>query len=219
MKENLCIFRHSLIGKLLSIALSIVFFCGHELLAYTLSTTNVERKTEFDEFLDRCSSEERIALLQALRAFDVKIEDKLFGKVKGLKGLGNYTNSQKRAYEMRDKGVLLRPKTFNEVPPETVLDAVRKGYVTLDYSQNAIRKELLWRRYHKTIWWAYRKGKINYHYDILRWVAEKKGVSKELINKHSTFDLERTVAKKYFEKIWDTLTTEQKQELLRKIEK
>lgn len=218
MNTYLLSIRRSIAVKILSVILCMFFFTGSELFAYTVNTARVDKAEDFDNFLEKCSPRERIVLLQSLQALDEEIEDGLFGKVKGLSALGNYTNDPDRAKEMREQGVLLRPKTFNEVSPDTVLAALEKGYVKLDYSQKAIRRELIWRRYNKLNYvWHSIKG-IDYHRDILCWVAAKKKVEKELIDNHSTFDLERAVANKYLEQIWDKLTPEQRKELLSKIE-
>jgi len=218
MNTHFLSIRRSVLGKILSVILCMLFFAGSELFAYTVNTARVDSAEDFDNFLEKCSPRERIILLQTLRALDEKVGDELFGKVKGLSDLGNYTNGPKRAKEMRGQGVFLRPKTFNDVSPDTVLDALEKGYVKLDYSQEAIRKKLIWRRYNKLNYVWHRKKGIDYHRDILRWVASKKKVEKNLINNHSTFDLERAVANKYLEQIWDKLTPEQREELLSKIE-
>lgn len=207
------------IRKFLSIFFCIFFFIGPDLCAYAVSTTRTDRVNEFNDFLAKCSARERIILLQTLRALDEEVEDALFGKVKGLKALGNYTKSPEWAKKNRHRGVLLRPKTFNDVSPDTVLDALEKGFIKLDYSQDAIKEELIWRRYHKAISVCYNKKEINYHYDILRWIAEKKKVDPRLVKNHSSFDLERAVAHKYLEEIWNKLTPEQRHELLVKIEK
>ena len=60
---------------------------------------------------------------------------------------------------------------------------------------------------------------IDYHNDIVKWVAEDKGIEKEIRNTLSTYQLERKIAEKYFEDLWDKLTPEQRNELLSNIEK
>lgn len=218
MNANFLIIRRSIFCKMLFVILCMFFFAGPELFAYTVDTARVDSSKDFDAFLEKCSPRERIILLQTLRALDDEIEDELFGKVKGLLALGSYTNDPDRAKQLQSQGIFLKPKTFNEVSPDTVLDALEKGYVELDYSQKAIRKELIWRRYNKLNYvWHSTKG-IDYHRDILRWVAKKKDVEENQINKHSTYDLERAVASKYLEHIWNKLTREQRAELLAKIE-
>ena len=214
MKEIFSIIRRSLFCKLISTFLCITFFIGPEALAYTVSEKTIDGIQEFDAFLARCSAEERISLLQALGAFDKKIDDDLFGKIGDLKSLDNYAKNEKEA---KENSLPLRP-TYNNVSAATVLEAINKGYVSFDYSQKKIKKELLWRRYNKLNYIWYSTNNIDYHRDIVRWIANKKDVKKNLIMNDSTFDLERAVIKKYFEQIWDKLSPEQRQKLLEKIE-
>ncbi len=208
----------SIFGKILSAALCALFFASVEVCAYSVCPKRIDNADDFNSFLERCSARERVQLLQTLQALDLEVQDEFFGKVEGLKALGNYTNDPERAKEMADKGVMLRPRTFNEVSPDTVLDALKKGYITLNYSMQAIRNAIVWRRYSKLNFAWHSKQAIDYHDDILRWVATKKDVDNNQIENFSTFQLERAVAQKYLEQIWEKLSAEQREKMLNDLE-
>ena len=56
-------------------------------------------------------------------------------------------------------------------------------------------------------------NEVDYH-GILQWTAGKLGVDSEKIKNYSTFNLEKEVAKKYFDNLWERLSPEQREELL-----
>jgi len=208
-----------LFGSLLSAVFVLLFFAGPQLnAAYAVSTTKVDGVEEFNAFLERCSARERVMLLQILQAFTGEISDDVFGKVSGLLPLENYSEDPQKEQKDSGKKLLRRPRTWNDVSADTVLDAVGKGYITLDYSQQAIRTALTWWRYSKLNHAWRSTQEIDYHRDILRWVADEKGVDEDLIMKHSTFDLERAVARKFLQQIWDKLTAAQREQLNRDLE-
>lgn len=149
---------------------------------------------------------ERIQMLQALKDLP-GLKDKYFGWLKGLPPLDTFTDKSRK------------PSSFNEVPPETVIDAMSKGIIDPeDLSPSAVRKALIWRAYNKTTYYFRNDSKVDYH-GIVQWAAEKAGIPDEEIKGLSTFQLENKIAGKYFEVIWDKLTHEQRAEILKNIEK
>ena len=212
--------KNSLANKSLSVVFCILFiFSGFPLQLNAAPTVNELAKEtiiDFHYFLEECSREERIQLIQSLRGLDIKLKDEYFGYLADLPNIQNFAKTKKEA----SIHYPLKPKTFNEVLPSTVSDAIDKGFLNEELiSAKKIKQELLWRRYNKLNYLWHNEDKINYHYDIVKWVANKKGISKDQINSMPTYALERKVAEKYFAKIWDKLTVEQKKELLAKIEK
>lgn len=169
---------------------------------------------DFDAFLQQCSLEERIALMQSLHGVNKDIKDEYFGKLAKLPALYSFTTDKDKA----SQSYPLKPETFNEVLPATVADAVNKGYLKGSmFSPDEIKRELVWRRYNKVNFFWHEKKTIDYHNDIVKWIAEDKEVKD--FKYLPTFELERKIALKYFEEIWEKLTPSQREELLSRIEK
>ena len=199
-----------------SIILSFVLISNPALAAgkYTFSETRKENPQDFNDFLYSCTPIERIQMLQALQALP-KLKDEYFGKLEKLPELNYFAKNKNEASASKP----LKPATFNEVWPETVLDAVRKDIIKpADIWSPAIRKELVWRSYNKWTYCFRGDDAVDYH-GIVQWAAEKNGISKELVSALPTFALERKIAEKYFEMLWDKLSPEQKKEVLDKVEK
>ena len=60
-------------------------------------------------------------------------------------------------------------------------------------------------------------SKLDYH-KLVAWVAEEAGVGKPIVNSASTFTLERELFKILFAQLWDKMTTQQRQDLLTKVD-
>lgn len=188
--------------------------------------TRKETPQDFNDFLDSCNDTERVQLLQALGALkpsdmlswfpsDYKLKDEYFGKLKGLPNSDVFTTDKKK--ETASK--LLKPETFNDVLPETVLDAVEKGILDKsEISTEAIRKALVWRAYNKTTYVFRSDEEVDYH-GIVQWVAGKTGLETRQINSLPTFSLEIKIAEKYFETLWTQLSIEQRMTILNNVEK
>lgn len=189
-----------------------------------LSGQSVNRETQKDTasdlnaFIDSCSLEERIQLMQALGGLkDYKLEEDYFGNLQGLPSLNTFATNKKEASATKP----LKPENFNEVLPVTVSDAIAKKKI----DENIVSRESICKRLNSKTYWlswmpfCYYSDEINYHEDVVKWVAKEKGIEKDVRNTLSTFQLERKIVEKYFEEIWDELTVEQRNELLSKIEK
>ena len=174
--------------------------------AYIFSQTRKESPQDFNKFLDDCTISERIQMLQALKDLP-GLKDKYFGKLKGLPPLETFTDKKRK------------PSSFNEVLPETVIDAMYQEIIDPeDLSASAVRKALVWRAYNKTTYYFRGDSEIDYH-GVVQWTAKKSGVISEQVKSLPTFLLENKIAEKYFEAIWDKLTHEQRIEILKHIEK
>ena len=183
-----------------------VFIGNVPAVAYTFSQTRKESPQDFNKFLDDCTITERIQMLQALKDLPA-LKDKYFGKLRGLPPLETFTEKSRK------------PSSFNEVLPETVIDAMSQKIIDPeDLSPSAVRKALVWRAYNKTTYYFRGDSEIDYH-GIVQWAAEKSGVINEQVKSLPTFLLENKIAEKYFEAIWDKLTHEQRIEILKHIEK
>ena len=199
-----------------SIILSFALISNPALAAgkYAFSETRKEKSQDFNDFLYSCTPIERIQMLQALQELP-KLKDEYFGKLEKLPELNYFAKNKNEASASKP----LKPATFNEVWPETVLDAVRKGIIkSADIGSAAIRKALVWRSYNKLTYYFREDDSVDYH-GIVQWAAEKNGISKELVSALPTFALERKVAEKYFEMLWDKLSPEQKKAVLDNVEK
>ena len=171
--------------------------------------------SEFTDFLQVCSLEERIALMQSLRGLDRKIGPHCYGKLKGLKTRQSYTEDRKKVSDT----LPLLPKTYNDASPETVVDAIEKGHLGEDlFSVPNIKRTMVWRRYNKVNYVFHEKEDIDYHSDYVMWAAAKCGIDKDKMTQYTTFELEQEIFKKHFEKIWDKLSVEQRMKLLSKME-
>lgn len=214
--------------KITSILLSVVltFMSGFPAGAYSFSETRKETPQDFNDFLNSCTDVERVQLLQALGALkpsdmlswfpsDYKLKDEYFGKLKGLPKLSYFANDEKKATASKP----LKPETFNDVLPETVIDAISRGIIDKEeISPSAIRKALVWRSYNKVTYMFRGDKEVDYH-GIVQWVAGKTGLEKRQINSLPTYTLEMKVAEKYFETLWDQLSTEQRMAVLNNVEK
>jgi uncharacterized protein YaaW (UPF0174 family) len=66
--------------------------------------------------------------------------------------------------------------------------------------------------------YPFRKAAAMDYHRVVSWVAKKAGVEKEYLTRDSTFELERQVQEKLFQRLWDKLTVKQRMELLDKID-
>lgn len=218
--------KHTL--RFISVVLSITltFLSGIPAGAYSFSATRKETPQDLNDFLDSCSDLERVQMLQALAIFKpkdglgwfpskYKLKDEYFGTLKGLPSLNNFVTDAKKATASRP----MKPETFNEVLPETVLDAINRGILErYEISHESIRKALVWRAYNKTTYYFRSDDEVDYH-GIVQWAAGKAGVDSKHVENLPTYTLEHRIAEKYFETIWNGLTPEQRLAVLNNIEK
>ena len=182
---------------------------------YTVSKTSKDSAADFTAFLERCSLTERIALMQSLKGLKQKIGPDCYGKLAGLMERDKYTEDKSKV----SATCPLLPKTYNEVLPETIADAIQKGHLPDDVASVAnIKKKLVWRRYNKINYWLHGKTNLEYHKDYVIWAAKKCEIDDGVCRTLSTFDLEQEIYKKHFADLWDKLTEKQRMELLSKIE-
>ena len=169
----------------------------------------------FSDFLENCTVEERIALMQSLRGLRQEIGKDCYGKLEGLFAKDKYAEREKDVTD--DKQLL--PKTYNDVSPTTVADAMAKGHLSEELVSSAnIMSNMVWRRYNKLNYPWHQKSNLDYHKDYLMWAASKCGIEAKERNTLSTFYLEQAVYKKYFADIWEKLSREQREMLLTRIE-
>ena len=143
------------------------------------------------------------------------IYDEAIWKLERLPSLEHFTTDKKKIAP----NIPFKPSSFNEVLPETVLDAVRDGIINNEaISISEVRKALIWRAYNKTTYYFRDDKEVNYH-EIVQWAAKKSGVNDEQINNLSTFALETRIIEKYFEAMWDKLDHNQRIAMLNRIEK
>ena len=174
-----------------------------------------ETPEEFTKFIDNCALIDKIKMVQSLRGLDIKINDSCYGKLVGLNARSCYAEDKDDV----TPGKPLLPKTFNDVLPETVSDAISKGHLSEEeVSTENIMKKMVWRRYNKMNYLFHRKKNLDYHNDYVVWAAKKLDVPDYIIKMSSTFELEREIFKAKFAQVWDKLTIEQRKELLSKIE-
>lgn len=179
---------------------------------YLFSESRKETPQDFTNFLESCTNEERVMLLQALKDFP-DLKDEYFGNLKGLPELDKFAEDKNK----ETKDLPAKPSTFNEVLPVTVLDAVSKGVIPPEkISVHNIRKAIIWRAYNKLTYPL--RSEADYH-EIVKWAAEKSNVSSEHVKALPTYMLEKKVAEKYFEDLWEKLNPEQRAELLKNMEK
>ena len=182
---------------------------------YRVNLDEKESPERCSEFLENCTLAERIALMQSLRGLKQKIGVNCYGKLEGLFTKDKYAESEKGVTDNKQ----LLPKTYNDVSPTTVADAMAKGHLSEDLvSVSSIKKQMVWRRYNKTTYPFRGKEELDYHADYVMWAAKKCGIDEKMRNELSTFYLEQAVYKKYFENIWDKLSPEQREALLTRIE-
>lgn len=184
--------------------------------AYAVIVSRRDSADDFNAFLNRCSLEERVCLMQSLMGLkDQKLAKQHFGKLVELKNWDDYVEKTKKATQ----GKPLRPKTFNDVSPSTVVDAIDRAILPEScVSSAAIRKELLWNCCSKLRYHILKKRKVHYHKEALQWVCHEHGMPNTVVESLSTYDLERKFVERNFEEIWNKLDQKQREELLVKIE-
>jgi hypothetical protein len=167
----------------------------------------------FVQFLKDCTPAERVQLAQSLHMLPA-IEKADFGRF-GLPGYGEFADDAKTASSQRP----VRPASFNEVPPEVVLDAIKSRHIDAEVTTPyKILSALTHTCFNEAIAATINRDAIDYH-AIVQWVARKKGVGKTLIDSATTFDLEQAIAKQCLAALWDRLDPEQRKALLVTIEK
>lgn len=94
-----------------------------------------------------------------------------------------------------------------------MMNALRE---TGEATPEAIRKALVWRAYNKTTYMFRGDSEVDYH-SILQWAAGKSGIDSKTIEYSPTYTLEKAVAEKYFAKLWENMTLEQREELIKNV--
>lgn len=198
---------------------AVISLCGRSSTSdvrYRVDPDEKETPERFTEFLDNCTLEERIALMQSLRGLKQEIGANCYGKLDGLAIKDRYTESKDDA----TAEMPLLPKTYNEVSPITVADAMAKGHLSEELvSPVEIKKQMVWRRYNKLNYVFHEKDVLDYHRDYVMWAAGKCGVPQGDCEVMSTYYLEQEIYKKKFADIWDKLNLDQRAELLSSVEK
>ena len=111
------------------------------------------------------------------------------------------------------------PSQYSKSDPSAVIKAVRKGNLPLSaITPSAVRKALVYRANNKLFYPFIKDDEVDYH-GIVQWVAGEFGVSDYKVSSLPTFALEREVTDKFFERMWDKLTPQQRKELIDGIEK
>ena len=106
------------------------------------------------------------------------------------------------------------PSRYNTANPADVKRAVNAGNLEASsISCEAVRKAIVYRSYNKATYYFRGHDEIAYH-DIVQWAAGKTGVSDKMINTLSTYRLEQEVSQKFFSKVWDSLSPEQKEKII-----
>lgn len=183
---------------------------------YAVDTNRIDTADDFNAFLARCSLEERVCLMQSMMGLGAaKIERHHFGKVAGLRKWNDYADSRRKATSEKP----VRPKTYNDVPPATVIDAIVRAILPESLvSPDAIRRELQWCCFSKVRFHFFNHKRVDYHKEALQWVCKKKSIPDAAVKSLSTFTLENKLAERSFEWFWDKLSPEQRLELLGNVE-
>ena len=80
-----------------------------------------------------------------------------------------------------------------------------------------IKHEIVWLKSNAISYWLIKdKEYVDYH-ELVQWVADEMDAGKTLVEKGTTFQIEREILRFTFIKIWDKLSAGQRQELLSKI--
>ena len=168
---------------------------------------------QFVQFLKDCNPEERVQLAQSLQMLPA-LEQADFSRF-GLPTYGAFADDAKSASPARP----IRPKSFNDVPPNIVLEAAQAGRINPELTTPyKIISGLVHTYFNEVLALQADRDRIDYH-AIVQWVAKKKGVDKATISAATTFDLEQAIAKQCIATMWDRLDVGQRKDLLAKIEK
>ena len=118
---------------------------------------------------------------------------------------------------------------LNALPPEEML-SLKKSLGLVDEkagvnqlkgkSQDVrdIQRHALWVSSNSLAYYFRDPSALDYHNDVVAWVAGKAGVDQKLVDSAPTFTLEREILKKLFSQFWDKLDEKQRLELLDKID-
>ena len=170
-------------------------------LQYTSPDSVDSDDTAFRKMLEAMDEFERISLAQSFQILP-KIDLRDYGSF-GLKPYWNYRDNE-------------RPKTYNEVPPPIVEQAIQAGRVDADL----VTADRLCRQF---IWVSTNSFAYPFTYSIdydsrVVWLAKSLDVPDSALRRKSTFEAERTILEKFFVEVWDKLTPEQRQQVLDNIE-
>lgn len=197
---------------------------------------------KLDLFLEHCTDFERITLAQSL-GYLPEIPKEAFGNLKYIKKkngkeitviLESYDHYADSIEDAKRNKLPLRPKTYNEIPPELAYMAISKDL----FSPEKIKKELTWAANH---WASYPFKECNYP-EIVEWVANERKISfedfyewreekeNELSKKRnyrdfsniSTSDITEIVARSYFKRMfnvaWNKMDEKERIDFLEKVE-
>lgn len=95
-------------------------------------------------------------------------------------------------------------------------EATSADLTTKDGDIDEIKEDLVWESSHLFTYLFKDTDTVDYH-PIVQWVAGEYAIDRSVINTASTFELERQIMEKVFSSLWDSLSTEQRSELLRDI--
>lgn len=173
-----------------------------EWLKYTGLDTFDDSPRKFRSMLSAMGDGERVQLAQSLRMLPaIRKGD-----------FGNYGLPSLEAVRPEEL-----PETFNEVPQEVVLSAIKMKRIPAELiSSERIIRELIWVSSSLITYWF--KSSDVYYHDLVCWVASKFDVSKDEISGLPTFRLERRILEEMFKRLWEKLTATEREDLLRKIE-
>ncbi len=203
-------------GLAIGVAINLCECCSTSVARYRVDHDEKDTPERFTEFLDNCTLEERVALMQSLRGLKQEIGANCYGKLAGLATKDGYAKSKDAA----TAEMPLLPETYNDVSPIAVADAMAKGHLSEELvSPVEIKKQMVWRRYNKLNYVFHEKDVLDYHRDYVMWAASKCGVSQGDCEVMSTYYLEQEIYKKKFADIWDKLGLDQRTELLSMVEK
>lgn len=182
-----------------------------------------ENAAYFNAFLERCTDLQRISLIQALGALP-EIQKAAYGHLSTTAFGVEVKLEAEEAYDDEE-----RPKTYNQVPPELVLEAEKQGFLDKSlWSVDAVKKEFLWKAHHWVVYLFSDPNKIEYH-EVVEWLAQKKSVvgkpvfTDEQIADMTTHELAGAVSAKFLEKkfsdFWEELNEEKRGKMLEELEK
>lgn len=148
-----------------------------EWLKYTGLDTFDDSPRKFQSMLSAMGDGERVQLAQSLRMLPAIRK-------------GDFGNYGLPSLEAVRPGEL--PETFNEVPQEVVLTAIKMERIPAELiSSERIIRELTWVSSSLITYWF--KSSDVYYHDLVCWVASKFDVSKDEISGLPTFKLERRI--------------------------
>jgi hypothetical protein len=206
--------RRAFLQRGVQVFATVLFSTGFNRIGWCWDEDSLDTSPEdFHRFLDDATPLERTQLAQSLNMFrDLEEDD--FGRCL-LAPFDDFVTTSEEA----TTGKAVRPRSFNELPPNLVLAAIEDNRLDRNLiDKYEILSALLWNYYNSVGFWFTDRDKVNYH-EIVQWVARGKGVDSGVVSNASTFRLEQEVYKRVLGGIWDKLNVTQRMELLTRVEK